>query len=504
MRALMVLPHSLKELVRIGRLENTEPAILLSCRAIRKNVMAPSIRYLIIPQIRVALLLLVSLWSGGSIYAQTADEGQLEGFWTGAFTRDGAVQVLSAEIRREGDKLSIEMEVPDRPFAAPVRSAIERDANGRLKFDTHYGPASIVLDPTFLEMTGTVAENNPPLRLHLKRSLRPPPSGISTEEIKFQSGDVTIAGTLVLPEGKGPHPVALRVHGRGCQGRGGYVRSARVLARYGIAGLAFDKRGVGASQGSCEKATLEDETRDVLAALDFLASRPEIDRARIGAISSSAGGWIVPRAAARSKVPLSFIVTMVGPSTSVREQQLDNARYISRDLKLSDEEQKPLMRYIELMFAEGDSEAQFAEMRRLIAEGEKTGWAQEFLDTTDVASSANEIKNLWVRRFNYDPREDLKRVRVPFLAFYGGSDRVVPPAENVPELRRLLTEAGNRNFRIVVIPEAGHGLDHGQRLQRLPGGKGNLDVYYWKFGRLAPTYLPELIDFLQTTLKIKN
>jgi pimeloyl-ACP methyl ester carboxylesterase len=184
--------------------------------------------------------------------------------------------------------------------------------------------------------------------------------------------------------------------------------------------------------------------------------------------------------------------------------QLDNARYISRDLKLSAEDQKPLMRYIELMFAEGEGEAQFAEMRQLIAAGEKTGWAREFPDTTDVASSATEIKNLWVRCFNYDPRADLKRPRIPFLAFYGGSNRVVPPAENIPELRRLLTAGGNNNFRIIVLPEAGHGLDQGQRLQRLSGGKGNLEVYYWKFGRIAPVYLQELVNFLQANLRINQ
>ncbi len=450
--------------------------------------------------LQASLFLAMFIWPVGPM-AQTTNEEQLEGYWTGAFVRDSAVQIVNAEIRREGDKLRIEMEAPDRPFAAPTISAIERDANGRLKFDTIYGPAVVALDSVFLEMVGDVAENVPPLRLHLKRSLRPPTPNIRTKEITFRSGDVTLSGTLVLPEGAGPHPVALQVHGRGCQGR--YLRRAIVLARYGVAGLAFDKRGVGASGGRCESATVDDETNDVLAAIEFLASRPEIDRTQIGVISNSAGGWIVPRAAVRSKTPLAFIVTMVGPATSVREQQLDNARYISRDLKLSDEDKKPLMRYIELMFKAGDSQAQFAEMRQLIAQGEKTGWAQEFLDTTDVAPSAGELKNLWVRRFNYDPREDLKRVRVPFLAFYGGSDRVVPPAENVPELRRLLTEAGNRNFRIVVIPEAGHGLDQAQRLQKLPGGKGNMEIYYWKFGRVAPTYLPELVDFLQANLKLK-
>lgn len=464
--------------------------------------MFTSIRYPTLLKTRTVLVLLLFLCSG-SIAAQTTGEDHLEGFWTGAFVRDGAVQIVNAEIRREGDKLRIEMETPDRPFAAPTISTIERDASGRLKFDTMYGQAVVTLDSVFLEMVGDVAENTPSLRLHLKRSLRPPMPDVRTEEITFRSGDVTLSGTLVLPEGVGPHPVALQVHGRGCQGRGGYLRRAVVLARYGIAGLAFDKRGVGASKGSCESATIEDETADVLAAIDFLASRAEIDRTQIGVISNSAGGWVVPRAALRSKTPLAFIVTMVGPATSVREQQLDNARYISRELKLSAEDQKPLMRYIELMFTASDSEAQFAEMRQLIAQGEKSGWAQEFLDTTDVAPSASELKNLWVRRFNYDPRADLKRVRVPFLAFYGGIDRVVPPAENVPELRRLLTEAGNRNFRIVVIPEAGHGLDHPQRLQKMPGGKGNMEIYYWKFGRIAPTYLPELIDFLQANLKLR-
>lgn len=449
------------------------------------------------------LLLPLLLWPAGA-GAQGAGEDELEGFWSGAFVREGAVQVVNAEVRREGGKLRIEMEVPERPTAAPSASAVERDAGGRLRFDTHYGPAVVTLDPVFLEMVGEVADNTPPLRLHLKRALRPRWPKIRTEEVTFRSGDVVLSGTLVLPEGGGPHPAALQVHGRGCQGRAGYLRRAAVMARYGVAGLAFDKRGVGASKGSCEGATIEDETRDVLAALDFLAGRPEIDRAQIGAISTSAGGWVVPRAAARSKVALAFVVTTVGPATSVREQQLDNARYISRDLKLSAEGQKSLMRYVELMFAEGDAEAQFAEMRRLIAEGEKAGWAQEFLDTTDVAPSAAEIKNLWVRRFNYDPRADLRRIKAPFLAFYGGSDRVVPPDENVPELRRLLTEAGNRNFRIVVVPEAGHGLDQGQRLRRLPGGEGRMEIYYWKFGRIAPTYLQELINFLQANLKIND
>jgi pimeloyl-ACP methyl ester carboxylesterase len=156
------------------------------------------------------------------------------------------------------------------------------------------------------------------------------------------------------------------------------------------------------------------------------------------------------------------------------------------------------------MFAEGEPRAQYAEMQQLLTHGKRTGWGAEFLADTDVARSAEDISNLWVRRFNYDPREDLKKVRVPFLAFYGGSDRVVPPAENEPELRRLLDAAGNKNFRIVVLPGAGHGLVQDEGLRRLAGARGERETYYWKFGRLGATYLQEMVDFLQANLKIGN
>lgn len=428
----------------------------------------------------------------------------LEGFWSGAFVREGSVQIVEAEFIREKDVWRAALFVPDYPARAPALSAVERDiASGQFSFNTIYGKATMTLDPAFREMVGGVGNNNtPPLRLHLKRALRPPVRKMRTESVAFKGGGgVALAGTLVLPEGDASpttrHPVAVLVHGRGCQGRAGYVPLAALLARYGVAGFAYDKRGVGESKGDCAAQTFDEEVSDVLAAVEMLAARADVDRDRIGFVSSSAGGWVVPRVASLTKIPVAFVATRVGPATSVREQQLDNAKYISRDLKLKPEDEKLFFRYVELMFASGDEAAQFAEMQELLKHGERTGWGGEFLADTDVAKSAAEIKKLWVRRYNYDPREDLKKMRAPFLAVYGGADRVVPPDENVPELRRLLTEAGNTNFRVVVIPEAGHGLDQGARLQRLGGAaRDRMEVFYWKFGRTAPDYTGALIEFI--------
>ena len=63
------------------------------------------------------------------------------------------------------------------------------------------------------------------------------------------------------------------VPGRGCVNRGGGVRLLELLAAYGVAGVSFDKRGVGQSQGNCRFGTIEEFTGDVLGAYDALRAR---------------------------------------------------------------------------------------------------------------------------------------------------------------------------------------------------------------------------------------
>jgi alpha-beta hydrolase superfamily lysophospholipase len=71
--------------------------------------------------------------------------------------------------------------------------------------------------------------------------------GTSEETVHFASGDITLAGTLVFPEGSQPHPAVVLLHGSGPQKRD--LVTARWFAAEGIAALAYDKRGVGQSGG---------------------------------------------------------------------------------------------------------------------------------------------------------------------------------------------------------------------------------------------------------------
>jgi pimeloyl-ACP methyl ester carboxylesterase len=429
----------------------------------------------------------------------------LEGYWAGAYVRGTSVQRVHATVEVVDDTARIALTNEDWVYFGGRRPApVTRTDDGRLAFDTHYGPATIEADSTFRELIGTVGDDEPEITLHLKKSPPPPlPPPPSETAVTFQSVEATLHGTVVVPADVGPHPALVFVPGRGCATRGGGLRRLRWLARYGFVGLAYDNRGAGTSDGDCKTTTLATESRDIRAALQVLAERDDVDATRIGLWGNSAAGWYVPHAATRSNVPVGFIVTKVGPATSVEAQQKDNASYIAAEMDLSPADSTTMLRYVDLMFADDrPNEAVFAEMQALLAHGEATGWADRFLvrnpDIGDVPATAAGLDSLWVRRYDYDPAADLRQLDVPFLAFFGENDRITPPAENVPRLRQLLSEEGAAPFRIVVVPEAGHGLGQGSRVRTLSTDRRGLAPYYWKFYNVAPDYLSTLLAFLES------
>lgn len=108
-------------------------------------------------------------------------------------------------------------------------------------------------------------------------------------EVTFQTEDGwTIYGTLHLPPGVGrAAPAALLLHGAGHDRDAFasfvYPGMAQILASEGFAVLRIDLRGRGQSIGRLEYHSFTGEQRtkislDVKAALEFLASQPEVDR----------------------------------------------------------------------------------------------------------------------------------------------------------------------------------------------------------------------------------
>ena len=138
------------------------------------------------------------------------------------------------------------------------------------------------------------------------------------EEIAFKStGDVTLSGTLTLPDGEGPFPAIVLLGGSERLGRKAFYNWADgdSFARNGIAVFAFDSPGRGESEGDRWGRTYKERTDDALAAIQAIAKRADINENSIGLYGSSEGGSVTFRAAARSK-SVAFGVAASAPAKS--------------------------------------------------------------------------------------------------------------------------------------------------------------------------------------------
>ena len=120
-------------------------------------------------------------------------------------------------------------------------------------------------------------------------------AGAKTENVTFPSGSETIAGYLAVPDSPGKHPALIVIHDD--WGLTDWVKEQTLrLAEQGYVALAVDLyRG----QVTYDPAfayelmvgTPPDRAlRDLQAALKYLASRPDVNKEKMGAIGWSAGG----------------------------------------------------------------------------------------------------------------------------------------------------------------------------------------------------------------------
>lgn len=436
------------------------------------------------------------------VLSTRAAQDSIEGHWRGALVRDGAVQVIIVDLFKDAEALKARIEIPDMVTSEPSIVPVVFES-GKVRFDTAAGKATLTIDPEIGEMIGVVGDAMPQVRVHLKRSLKPVEIPIRTEDVQFRNGDVTLSGTLVTPAPSsmpGPYPAVVWIHGRGKSARGGFRGFARILAQRGIASLIYDKRGVGLSTGDHDKASLHDLAGDALAALEFLGERREIDRKQIGLHGNSAGGWVAAIVANRTKIPLAFIITNVGPAESVSDQQIHVAKYSMRQsgIDFTPEEYAAAAAHMGLVEDFAYTGKGWEALRSSVAKAKQTRWAR-FVDLPESESYEDIV---WVHLNQYDPGPDLKRITIPFLALYGGGDYVVPPEENVKKLERYLTDAGNRDFKIVVFPGADHSLTISSQLRRV--GSERPETYYWLWRKRAPGMVETTVNWLLRHVTLRS
>ncbi len=326
-----------------------------------------------------------------------------------------------------------------------------------------------------------------------------------------KAGGVTLAGTLTEPEGAGPFPAVLFITGSGAQDRDENLFQHRpffvladALARRGVAALRVDDRGVGGSTGDTLTSKSEDTAGDVLAGIEFLKSRKEIDPARIGLIGHSEGGIIAPLVASRSK-DVAFLVLMAGTGLPGDEIIYLQGRAILKGLGADEatlnrttDLQRELFRIVRAekdeKVADGKVREAFkAHLASLPEDQRKEAKASEGV----IESRLKLVRTPWFRDFlDLDPRVALKKVTCPVLALIGEKDLQVPPKENLVEIEKALKSGGNTKFVVRELP----GLNHLFQTCKT----GNLSEYTEIEETIAPSALAAITDWVgETTGKAK-
>lgn len=337
---------------------------------------------------------------------------------------------------------------------------------------------------------------------------------LQTETLDFKSGDLRLRGKLVLPKGEGPFPVVIMVHGSEDYSAVDHYHLPYLLAANGIAGFKFDKRGTGLSEGEYTQhfPTL---SNDVIAAVDKLKKRDDIDAERVNLAGLSQGGWIAPYVA--KQIDIQSIMVGFGAAVSVPREdrwgyvyQLQEKGFGEKEIALAD--------------------AMNAEFASIIDENDESGWDRLFVLTDQYGDSvwfkaivgsdsilgivSSKVTlpgssfipgfgwKLYYRWFHagdgpsfnrmYEPRPTLEAIDTPSLWLLAEEDSSIPTPETAEVLSEL--QGQGKPIQYKIYKDA----DHGNILFETQQDGSRLYTNY------APTYLTDIVDWFKQQNNLNN
>jgi pimeloyl-ACP methyl ester carboxylesterase len=272
------------------------------------------------------------------------------------------------------------------------------------------------------------------------------------EDVRFSNGDVRLAGTLISPSTGSRHPAIILVHGSGPEDREFILPFARFLVRRGMAVLGYDKRGVGGSTGDWKTASFDVLAADVVAAFDYLKTRPDIDPGMVGLLGVSQAGWIMPLAAVRAK-DLAFLISISGAGIPAAETTIDQARNEMTAAGMKPDTVAEILAVMQLQYTyarTGKGWDEYAAARSALAG--RIGKPPDTIPGTADHPYWQSIRQ-W---YFYDPAPTLRQLQLPVLALFGELDNNIVAEKNRAAWETALKAGGDRDYTLEILPGANH------------------------------------------------
>jgi uncharacterized protein len=398
--------------------------------------------------------------------SKPAAPSDIDGTWLGSLDT-GAIKLrIVFKIVNSAAGLTAQLQSPDQsPAWMPATSVTRNDSTVNFSFKALGAVFEGKIAADFSTIEGAFTQMGNPMPLSIKRikdqselELHRPQNPVKPypyrdEDVTYanKSAGNTLAATLTVPPGKGPFPAVLLIVGSGPHdrdesllGHKPFLVLSDYLTRKGIVVLRADKRGVGKSTGSLAKATTADFAADAEAGVAYLKTRSEVDPHKIGLIGHSEGAIIAPMAAVADH-DVAFIVMMAGSGVPGDQIIVEQGRLIAmaggESKEKADQGAEKQRETLTLVETEKDPAA----LERLL--GAKL--ASEGVPDAAIAVQFKALTSPWMRSFlTYDPATALRKLSCPVLALSGSLDLQVPPAQNLPPIRKALAEAGNQHAEV--------------------------------------------------------
>jgi dipeptidyl aminopeptidase/acylaminoacyl peptidase len=252
--------------------------------------------------------------------------------------------------------------------------------------------------------------------LSLNTSYTPPAyakkDSFTEREITVGEGEWALPGTLSVPNGKGPFPAVVLVHGSGPNDRDesyGPNKTFRDLAwglaSRGVAVIRYEKRTkqhgakfVALKEGLTVK---EESTDDALAAAALLRKTEGIDPKRVFVLGHSLGGMLVPRIG-KLDPAITGLIVFAGPTRPLEDLIPEQLDYIfSLDGKIT--------------------EAEKSEIEKAKKQAEQVKSLKES-DAASLAPIFGAPARYWLDIRDYSPQAVAKELKQPLLILQGERD----------------------------------------------------------------------------------
>lgn len=454
----------------------------------------------------------------GLVLAKCAVGQDITGQWNGILKVQGTQLRIVFNISKAESGYTATMDSPDQhakgiPVSSVTfeNSTIKLAATAlRMEYEGTLKPEGIV-EGTFKQAGLSIPLNLSREVVEKKEIVRPQdpkkPYPYYEEDVTFTNtgAGINLAGTLTLPQKEGVFPAVVLITGSGAQNRNEelmghkpFLIIADFLTRNGIAVLRFDDRRTASSQGNFRTATSNDFATDVKAAVDYLLTRKEINKKKVGLIGHSEGGIIAPMVANSSK-NVAFIVLLAGTGIPGDQLLLLQQELIGKVSGMSESELQKTKEINSAVFdlvKNSDSTDQLkADLTNFLKKEMKDnpdkpkGMSEEDF----VNAQVNQVMNPWMLNFiKYDPATALEKVKCPVLALNGEKDLQVPPKQNLGAIKDALAKGGNRKVTTVELP----GLNH--LFQECKTGSPS------EYATIEQTFSPVALDEILKWIKIQT